>query len=43
MRRLVLWLLCLAVAGLTAPAGARADGAVTRTGSELRFDSDSQT
>jgi Ca2+-binding RTX toxin-like protein len=46
MRRLVLWLWCLScaltVVGLAAPAGARADGALTRVGGELRYDSDSQ-
>jgi hypothetical protein len=32
----------LTLAGLGAPPGARADGALTRVGSELRYDSDSQ-
>src|SRR3954468_5752069 len=45
MRRVVLclWLMsALVVAALGAPARARADGAVTRVGGELRYDSDSQ-
>src|SRR4051794_1273411 len=43
MRRFVPWVCCLVSAlSLVAPAGARADGAVTRVGGELRYDSDSQ-
>lgn len=46
MRRFVLWLWCLlgamTVLALAAPSRARADGAVTRVGAELRYDSDSQ-
>ena len=45
MCRLVLWLWCLlgvlAVLGMAAPS-ARADGAVTLVGGQLRFNSDSQ-
>lgn len=46
MYRVVLWLWCvscaLTIAGLATPPGALADGALTRVGSQLHYDSDSQ-